>query len=154
MHRVWLAFIGLFCLLSSGCVRLSSAPPVVKSVFVVETSGLASPELTRLGEVIHDTAVRRLRSLGYVDRPEARQADALLRADWLITKHLPDGNADRVTLALVMSDLAGRPFWSAVMFEDVPVAFLTPERVSDRVRETLATLPSTGTFNRAPQAGP
>jgi hypothetical protein len=113
MHRArqpWTALILALMASLAGCAMIpaqSRSPQAIRSIFVREPEGSLTEELRRCGEAAHDSAVRRLRSLGYQDATEEAGADATLEGVWMTETGLSTDGRPRVTLRLVLRSRRG-----------------------------------------------
>jgi hypothetical protein len=140
MHRLRPAIrcfmAGLFLGLA-GCATESPRPSLVRSIFVEEPAGLPSPELSGCSEIVHDTAVRALRSRGYVAALEPATADAWLRFTWF-SRPLDAGRPEgRLTLRMTLMTRGGSLLRSVDVFAEAQSGLLTKERVADLVRAKI-----------------
>lgn len=125
-------FLGL-----AGCATESPRPSLVRSIFVEEPAGLPSPELSGCSEIVHDTAVRALRSRGYVAALEPATADAWLRFTWF-SRPLDAGRPEgRLTLRMTLMIRGGSLLRSVDVFAEAQSGLLTKERVADLVRAKI-----------------
>ena len=125
-------FLGL-----AGCAAESPRPSLVRSIFVEEPAGLPSPELSGCSEIVHDTAVRALRSRGYVAALEPATADAWLRFTWF-SRPLDAGRPEgRLTLRMTLMTRGGSLLRSVDVFAEAQSGLLTKERVADLVRAKI-----------------
>jgi hypothetical protein len=140
MHRprqVILSLWGGLVLALGGCSVAAPKPVLVRSVYVEEAAGTASPELARCADVIHDTSVRVLRGLGYVAASEPTTADASLHATWLARPVTAGSPAGRVSLRMSLVTRDGTVLKSAEVITDAQAGFLTKERIADHIRTKL-----------------
>ena len=129
-------------ILLDGCVGttpdqgLGMKAPVMR-IFVLDTSGAHSPETASLGDIIHDTAVRTLRSQGYEVAMELAQADAALRTSWHARPGKVGSPTERVYLQMSLTSLDGRIIRSTEVINGMPAGFLTKSKVADLVHAKL-----------------
>jgi hypothetical protein len=83
-----------------------------------------------------------------VAAPELTAADAVLRAAWIVPSPVAGAAGPKVSLRLTLVRRDGRVLRTFVAIDEVPLRFLSPERVADHVRAGL------GPINRGPTAAP
>lgn len=151
MHRGWQvigSLLGGLSLGLAGCAVTDQPGGSIRHVYVREATGATLSDLLVHDAVIHDTSVRVLSGRGYVAALEPSAADALLRSAWIVRPPAEGAGAPKVSLRLTLERKDGRILRSFEAIDEVPVRFLSPERVADHVRARL------GTINRGPTAAP
>ncbi len=112
----------------------------VGSIFVREPAGAVTDELRLCGEVSHDAAVRRLRSLGYQAATEEAEADATLEGIWITESEPLEGSRRRVTLLLSLKSRRGDVIFATQVAPRTLLSFLSKDRVAEEVDRKLAEL--------------
>ena len=120
----------------AGCVPRSDLAEV-RSIFVREPQGAVSETMRLCGEAAHDSAVRRLRSLGYRAATEEGEADAVLEGSWEVAAGADEPSRQRVTLRLRLRTRGGEELLVTPVIAAVPVAFLSKDRIGELVGERL-----------------
>ncbi len=135
-------FIALMASLA-GCVMApvqDKTPREIRTIFVREPTGSFSEELKRCGEAAHDSAVRRLRSLGYLDAVEETGADATLEGAWVADSSRPADGRPRVTLRLVLRSRQGEVLFATEVAQGTLLSFLGKDRVAEETATKLSGL--------------
>ena len=151
MHRRWMiirSLLGGLSLVLSGCVSADQPALEIRKIFVQEDSGAAAFGLPAYDAVIHDASVRVLAGRGYVPAQESDAGEAVLRPSWISRSPANDADGAKVALRLTLERNDGRVLRTFMVLEDVPVRFLSQERIADQVRARL------GTISRGPTAAP
>lgn len=126
-----------------GCAKIQVQdrhPQEIRRIFVHEPAGSFSGELKLCGEAAHDSAVRRLRSLGYQDVADEEGADATLEGVWISES---EGSADgrrRVTLRLALKSRRGDVLFTAQVAQGTLLSFLSKDRVAEETGRKLSGL--------------
>jgi len=110
------------------------------SIFVHEPAGAVTDELRLSGEVSHDAAVRRLRSLGYRAAAEPAEADATLEGVWIMDAEPLEGARRRVTLRLTLKSRRGDVLFTTQVLPGTLLSFLSKDRVAEEVDRKLSEL--------------
>jgi hypothetical protein len=92
------------------------------------------------GEVAHDAAVRRLEALGYRAAKDEDEADAILEGIWGLSPAAADASRQQVTLRLVLRQKSGRTLFATDVIKNVPLGFLSKDRIGEQVGERLSDL--------------
>jgi hypothetical protein len=92
------------------------------------------------GEAAHDSAVRRLRSLGYQDATEEAVADATLEGRWVSETDPPADVRPRVTLRLVLKSRQGDVLFTAQVAPGTLLSFLSKDRVAEETGRKIIEL--------------
>ena len=127
----------------SGCAMIPAQdkhPQEVRRIFVREPAGSLTDELKLCGEAAHDSAVRRLRSLGYQDATEEAGADATLEAGWVSETDLPADGRPRVTLRLVLKSRTGEVLFATQVAQGTLLSFLSKDRVAEETGRKITEL--------------
>ena len=127
----------------SGCAMIPAQdkhPQEVMRIFVREPAGSLTEELKLCGEAAHDSAVRRLRSLGYQDAKEEAGADATLEGGWVSETDLPADSRPRVTLRLVLKSRTGEVLFVTQVAQGTLLSFLSKDRVAEETGRKLSEL--------------
>jgi hypothetical protein len=146
MHRAgqyWTAlFIALMVSLV-GCTTVPNhdkPPRLIRRIFVREPSGSLTEEMKHCGEAAHDSAVRRLRLLGYQDAAEEAGAEATLEGGWVSEGNLPADSRPRVTLRLVLKSRRGDVLFTTQVAQGTMLSFLSKDRVAEETGRKLSEL--------------
>ncbi len=140
MHRLKpsvLSILGGLLLGLAGCSIGSPKPLLIRSIYVEEASGAPAPDLAQYSAVIHDTSVRVLEDFGYIAAMEPARADAFLHAVWMIRSPATETPPGHVTLMLTIVARDGTPLHVVEAVTDMPVGFLSRERLADLIRTKL-----------------
>ncbi len=146
MHRTgqsWPALLTVLMVLLAGCAAVPGPgrPSAgVGSIFVREPAGAVTDELRLCGEVAHDAAVRRLRSLGYQAATEPAEADATLEGVWITEPEPAEGARRRVSLRLTLKSRRGDVIYSTPVVAGTLLSFLSKDRVAEEVGRKLSEL--------------
>jgi hypothetical protein len=127
----------------SGCSMIPAQdkhPQEIRRIFVREPAGSLTDELKLCGEAAHDSAVRRLRSLGYQDATEEAGADATLEAGWVSETDLPADGRPRVTLRLVLKSRTGEVLFATQVAQGTLLSFLGKDRVAEETGRKITEL--------------
>ncbi len=127
----------------SGCAMIPAQdkrPQEIRSIFVREPAGSLTDELKLCGEAAHDSAVRRLRSLGYQDATEEAGADATLEGGWVSETDLPADSRPRLTLRLVLKSRTGEVLFTTHVAQGTLLSFLSKDRVAEETGRKLSEL--------------
>ncbi|MFZ9460290.1 MAG: hypothetical protein ACO28N_00835 [Opitutales bacterium] len=127
----------------SGCSMIPAQdrhPQEIRRIFVREPAGSLTEELKLCGEAAHDSAVRRLRSLGYQDATEEAGADATLEAGWVSETDLPADGRPRVTLRLVLKSRTGEVLFATQVAQGTLLSFLGKDRVAEETGRKITEL--------------
>ncbi len=127
----------------SGCAMIPAQdkhPQEIRRIFVREPAGSLTDELKLCGEAAHDSAVRRLRSLGYQDATEEAGADATLEAGWVSETDLPADGRPRVTLRLVLKSRTGEVLFATQVAQGTLLSFLGKDRVAEETGRKITEL--------------
>ncbi len=127
----------------AGCAMIPAQdkrPQEIRSIFVREPAGSLTDELKLCGEAAHDSAVRRLRSLGYQDAKEEAGADATLEGGWVSETDLPADSRPRVTLRLVLKSSTGEVLFVTQVAQGTLLSFLSKDRVAEETGRQLSEL--------------
>jgi hypothetical protein len=127
----------------SGCAMIPAQdkhPQEIRRIFVREPAGSLTDELKLCGEASHDSAVRRLRSLGYQDATEEAGADATLEGGWVSETDLPADSRPRVTLRLVLKSRRGEVLFTTQVAQGTLLSFLSKDRVAEETGSKLSEL--------------
>ncbi len=127
----------------SGCSVIPAQdkhPQEITRIFVREPAGSLTEELKLCGEAAHDSAVRRLRSLGYQDATEEAGADATLEAGWVSETDLPADGRPRVTLRLVLKSRQGDVLFTTHVAPGTLLSFLSKDSVAVETGRKLSEL--------------
>jgi hypothetical protein len=135
----------LGCASSTGTSSLKS----VHKVFVVDPVASTLPETNALSNVVHDTAVHELNSLGYVTTTNPTEAEAMVRSTW--HTRLDDSGHSIVSLSISVFDKAGHKLFSGDSGSAVLSSFWNEAHASSEVSNILVHLPH-ATVVDAPKA--
>jgi len=127
----------------AGCAMIPAQdkhPQEIRRIFVREPAGSLTDELKLCGEAAHDSAVRRLRSLGYQDATEEAGADATLEGGWVSETDLPADSRPRVTLRLVLKSRRGEVLFTTQVAQGTLLSFLSKDRVAEETGRQLSEL--------------
>ncbi len=127
----------------AGCAKIplkDKHPQEIRRIFVREPAGSLTDELKLCGEAAHDSAVRRLRSLGYQDATEEAGADATLGGGWISETNLPADSRPRVTLRLVLKSRTGEVLFTTHVAQGTLLSFLSKDRVAEETGRKLSEL--------------
>lgn len=127
----------------AGCAKIPAQdkqPQEIRRIFVREPAGSLTDELKLCGEAAHDSAVRRLRSLGYQDAAEEAGADATLEGGWVSETNLPADSRPRVTLRLVLKSRTGEVLFATQVAQGTLLSFLSKDRVAEETGRKITEL--------------
>jgi len=127
----------------AGCAKIPAQDkhqPEIRRIFVREPAGSLTDELKPCGEAAHDSAVRRLRSLGYQDATEEEGADATLEGSWVSETGRPADGRPRVTLRLVLKSRRGEVLFTTQVAQGTLLSFLSKDRVAEETGRKLSEL--------------
>lgn len=127
----------------SGCSMIPAQdrhPQEIRRIFVREPAGSLTEELKLCGEAAHDSAVRRLRSLGYEDATEEAGADATLEGGWVSETNLPADSRPRLTLRLVLKSRTGEVLYTTHVAQGTLLSFLSKDRVAEETGRKITEL--------------
>lgn len=126
-----------------GCATIpwqDKHPQEIRTIFVREPAGSFTEELKLCGEAAHDSAVRRLRSLGYQDATEEAVADATLEGGWVSETDPPADVRPRVTFRLVLKSRQGDVLFTAQVAPGTLLSFLSKDRVAEETGRKITEL--------------
>lgn len=146
MHRAgqsWTTFFLALTAALAGCATIpwqDRRPQEIRTIFVREPAGSFTEELKLCGEAAHDSAVRRLRFLGYKDAVEEAGADATLEGAWVADSSRPADGRPRVTLRLVLRSRQGEVLFATQVAQGALLSFLGKDRVAEETATKLSGL--------------
>ena len=142
MHRlcqVASVFLGLEACLLAGCVGEPRSAPIAR-IFVADPVGTVSPGAANYGDIVHDTAVRALRSGGFEAAGEPQSADATLSLSWHSQSRADGSPEGRVHLRMRLVARDGRTVRVIDIIDGLAASLLTRSKVEQLVQAGLSGL--------------